>query len=530
MNMHFLNSEKGYSLFKGEAGYTTYVDKTLMVNAVYQYARKTKKHICVTRPRRFGKTTVANMIAAFFDKSTASKSKLLFEAMAIGKLKNRSEKQDPSLCWSKQGKLNVIRINMIDLIDDEIKSYRNFRYSLNRWLKEDLHEAYPSISLKNMKTPEILEKTGDEFIFVIDEWDAIFEARFMREEDKQDYLLFLKDLLNRDYVHFAYMTGILPIAMRTCDSPLNMFHEFSSFEDSQFYPYFGLTEQEITDLMQRQGFTKPSLSDLSSWYDGYVREDGIHVFNPMSVAKALGDKKCHSNWTTTGPMNEIKDIIQRNVQDIREDVIRMVGGETLHVKLGGFSIEKPEATTKDEILSAMVVYGFLSYSQGKLCIPNHELMLKFQQALASNAMGLRQTLDESTKLLEATLARDGKQVARLIEELHDDKIPFFQYSNENSLACVVTVGYLAALDKYKITREDKAGKGYVDFVFEPITKGDIPIILELKYNHSAKNALKCIHEKGYIKRFKNDKQVLLTGINYSSRTKKHTCLMELVEQ
>ena len=229
-------------------------------------------------------------------------------------------------------------------------------------------------------------------------------------------------------------------------------------------------------------------------------------------------------------MNEIKDIIQRNVQDIREAVIRMVGGETLHVKLGGFYIEKPEVTTRDEILSAMVVYGFLSYSQGKLCIPNHELMLKFQQALASNAMGLRQTLDESTKLLEATLARDGKQVARLIEELHDDKIPFFQYSNENSLACVVTVGYLAALDKYKITREDKAGKGYVDFVFEPIAKGDIPIILELKYNHSAKNALKCIHEKGYIKRFKNDKQVLLTGINYSSRTKKHTCLMELVEQ
>lgn len=189
-----------------------------------------------------------------------------------------------------------------------------------------------------------------------------------------------------------------------------------------------------------------------------------------------------------------------------------------------------KVSTRDEILSAMVVYGFLTYNEQKLSIPNHELMLKFQEALASKELGLKQPLDDSKKLLEATLERRHSEVAALIEELHDEKIPFFTYNDENSLACVVALGYISALDSYRISREDKAGKGYVDFLFEPLKKGDTAIILELKHNRSAKNALKCIHEKEYIKRLKDYKKVLLVGINYSEKTKKHTCLTELVEQ
>ena len=89
------------------------------------------------------------------------------------------------------------------------------------------------------------------------------------------------------------------------------------------------------------------------------------------------------------------------------------------------------------------------------------------------------------------------------------------------------MGYLAALDKYRVVREDKAGKGYADFTFEPRTRRDIPIILELKYNRSANNALKCIREKDYIARFRDYPSVLLVGINYSEKTKKHTCKTEM---
>ena len=532
--MNFLNSGTGYALFAYEAEKKAYVDKSLLIHEVCRYAVETNRYICVTRPRRFGKSVAANMLAAFFDGSTAQESRLLFEKMEIGRLKETQEKEwesghDASLCWPQQGRHKVIRINMIDLMTDREKTYQDFCNTLNRQMTEDLREAYPDLPIAGESIPELLLKTGDRFIFVIDEWDAVFEAPFMTDADRRSYILFLKALLkDKKYVHLAYMTGILPIAKYTSGSPLNMFREFTVFQDAKFYPYFGLTEEEISRLMQRKGMGKPAIEDLSAWYDGYIREDGTHVFNPSSVSTALGEGVCRNNWTGTGPMNEVRDIIQRNVRDLREDVLRMAGGESLEIQLSGFSVEKTEVSTRDEILSAMVVYGFLNYYDGKIRIPNHELMLKFQQALAYEPMGLKQTLEESKKLLDATLQRDHREVARLVEELHDEKIPFFKYNDENSLACVVTVGYLAALDRYRVSREDKAGKGYVDFLFDPIRKGDLPIILELKYNRSAKNALKCIHERDYISRFKNHGRVLLVGINYSERTKKHTCLTEIV--
>ena len=334
--MNFLNNGAGYTLFFDESSTDTYVDKSLLINEVYQYSRRIKKYICITRPRRFGKSFAANMIAAFFDGSTAEERLDLFQ--------------------------------------------------------------------------------------------------------------------NR----------ILPIAKYTSGLPLNMFYEFSAFEDAKFYPYFGLTDEEISYLMRSKGFNRPAPDELSAWYDGYIREDGVHIYNPASVSKALGEGVCKNNWTGTGPMNEIRDIIEKNVLDLREDIIRMAGGEELEIRLKGFSAEKSRISTRDEILSAMVVYGFLSYNRGKLSIPNHELLLKFQEALASEPMGLKQTIEESMKLLRAVLERDHGEAASLIEELQDDKIPFFNYNDENSLACVVTVGFLAALDTYRISREEKAGKGYVD--------------------------------------------------------------------
>lgn len=536
--MNFLNSQTGYALFEYEARKKAYVDKTMLIDTVYRYARETNKYICITRPRRFGKSTAANMIAAFFEAGTAEESRKLFSGLEIGSLKEAQEEahrkdENLPLCWTEQGKHSVIRINMIDLLVPEVQSYQDFYETLHRQMMSDIVSLYPGLAIgETTSMSEALNATGDKFIFVIDEWDAVFEMCFMTEKDKEQYILFLKALLkDKKYVHFAYMTGILPISKYSSGSPLNMFKEFNAFGDSIFYPWFGLTRAEIQALMQKKGYARPSIEDLEFWYDGYIRSyDGVHVFNPASVSEALAEGMCQSHWTGTGPMNEVRDLIQRNVKDLREDIIRMVGGETLDEELTGFSIEKSQVTSRDEILSAMVVYGFLTYHDGELRIPNHELMLKFKEALAAEPMGLNQSLKESRKLVRATLARDHVEIARLLEELHDEKIPFFQYSDENSLACVVSVGYLAALDNYRIMRESKAGKGYADFVFEPFRKTDTAIILELKYNHSAENALRCIHERGYIKRFKDYRQVLLVGINYSESTKKHTCLTELVEQ
>lgn len=66
---------------------------------------------------------------------------------------------------------------------------------------------------------------------------------------------------------------------------------------------------------------------------------------------------------------------------------------------------------------------------------------------------------------------------------------------------MIRLVYLEARDFYQIEREDKAGIGYVDFIFYPLKKEDDCIILELKVDHSAEEAIQQIKDRGYALRF-----------------------------
>ena len=145
--MNFLNNGAGYELFEYEAQKISYVDKSLLIDAVYRYARRTNRFICVTRPRRFGKSTAANMVAAFFDESTAAESETLFSGLAVGSLKEEQEDAIPS-CWPMQGKGKVIHINMIHLLVPEVQSYQDFYQVLHRQMMDDIKAAYPHLTIK----------------------------------------------------------------------------------------------------------------------------------------------------------------------------------------------------------------------------------------------------------------------------------------------------------------------------------------------------------------------------------------------
>lgn len=112
-----------------------------------------------------------------------------------------------------------------------------------------------------------------------------------------------------------------------------------------------------------------------------------HCPNPRSVSNALTRGVCLNYWTQTGPMNEIADCIEHNVDEVREDIVKLVAGIPVSVRLKGYSASEQQLNTRDEILSAMVVYGFLCYYDGQLKIPNHELMEKYQEILERESFG-----------------------------------------------------------------------------------------------------------------------------------------------
>ena len=221
------------------------------------------------------------------------------------------------------------------------------------------------------------------------------------------------------------------------------------------------------------------------------------MYNPRSVVASLTNNNLGNYWTSAGPY--------------------------------------------DEIFSAMVVYGFLSYENGFVSIPNKELMNKFSDMLMKEpSLGYVNSLARmSSQMLKATLEADTAKMCEILEFAHNSETPLMNYNRESELAAIVNLVYLSARDFYRIEREDRAGTGYVDFIFYPETdrKAD-GIILELKVDHTPEEALRQIKEKKYAMKFegkagenpKYSGRVLGVGIAYDRKTKAHTCRVEILRK
>ena len=157
-------------------------------------------------------------------------------------------------------------------------------------------------------------------------------------------------------------------------------------------------------------------------------------------------------------------------------------------------------------------------------------MKEFEKALRDESFGyVSEIIDNSRKMLKATVNEDSKTVERILHEIHNSEIPILQYNDENSLSCVLTLAYLSARDTYRVEREEKTGKGYADFTFHPRRKADKAFIVELKKDENVDVALKQIREKEYVQKFKSDnKEVLAVAICYDSKLKEHSCKIESI--
>lgn len=534
----YLNSITPYTLYKSESLSPYFVDKTLMLSELFPYVSAGNRHICITRPRRFGKTIMANMISSFFQK--ASDSSDVFDSLAISQV-------DDYRRYKNQ--YNVIRIDFSKM-PRNCDSYTQYIERIEALLIEDVKEAFPQVKINEADAVgDVLESVfvqcGEKFIFVLDEWDFIFHRDFINEIDKEKYVAFLSNLLkDRPYVVLSYMTGILPIAKYSSGSELNMFAEFTMVNSPMFGEYFGFTDDEVDDLYRRyivecdrqhkeKSVTRKGLRD---WYNGYYTKSGERVYNPRSVVFALQFNNLANYWTSSGPYDEIYYYIRNNISDVRDDLALMISGESVTAKIQEYAATSMNLSTRDEIYSAMVVYGFLSYLNGKVCIPNRELMEKFDELLVKNeSLGYVYRLaKESEKMLKATLAGDTLTMERILEFAHNTEVPLLSYNHETELSAIVNLVYLAARDSYRVEREDKAGTGYVDFIFYPYDATADCIILELKVDHTPDEAIAQIIDKKYALKFMPKLagqkiytgRILAVGIGYWKESKKHSCKVE----
>lgn len=549
----YLNSKTPFQLFGDEAASAYFVDKSQMLQELIPlvdsgegilqengWCGKGNRYICVTRPRRFGKTLMASMIASFFGKGKDSRA--LFEKLKVG----TDKRFDAHI-----NKHNVIYISF-NQIPDECSGYGQYISRIKRILRDDLKKAFPNTEISHDDAvwdilTQIYETEDDaRFIFVLDEWDYIFHRDFADGRDKAAFVDFLSNLLKgKGYVELVYMTGILPIAKQSSGSELNMFCEYTMAAEEKYSEYFGFTEEEVDQLFERYLRQNPdnrhvTREGLRLWYDGYYTKSGERVYNPRSVVFSLMNNNLASYWTSSGPYDEVFYYIEKDVSQVRESLALMISGIPVPAKVREYASTSTNLTTKDEIFSAMVVYGFLNYENGYVSIPNKELMDKFADMVEKeSSLGyVHRLAKESGRMLRATKNGDTKTMAEILEYAHNTESPLLYYNNEAELAAVVRLVYLEARDSYRIEREDKAGIGYVDFIFYPVKKADDCIILELKVDQTAGEAIQQIKDRQYALKFQGKLgeqppytgRILAVGIGYDKKDKRHSCAVEVLRK
>lgn len=376
----FLNSIMPFEDYSSIAQTRYFVDKTPLLEEIMSAVTTNgQKYFCITRPRRFGKSVMVNMVSAFFGKAVDGNR--LFHKLKIAQSQYYQEHIN---------KYHVIHIDFSKMPRD-CRCYEEYIGRIQDGINMDLIEEYAGLNLSinnavwdNLQV--VFEQNREKFVFVMDEWDAIFHKSFISENDTKNYLDFLQNLLKgQSYVKFAYMTGVLPVAKYSSGSELNMFLEYDMATKRKFSEYFGFLDDEVDCLYEiyRENTKEPFIGreELRDWYDGYYMAKGERMYNPRSIVCALTDNELANYWTSSGPYDEIFYYIRNNIEDIRDDLVLMIAGEGIETGIQNYAAVSMALDTKEEVYSAMVVYGLLTYHNGKAFIPNQELMHQFNKLL-----------------------------------------------------------------------------------------------------------------------------------------------------
>ena len=513
----------------GNAGFQScrngeYVDKSGLISIVNGTLFTERRFSCVTRCRRFGKSMAAKMLNAYYDQSCDSRS--LFADLQIA--------QDASF----EQHLNKYPVIYLDLSDFVTRfKTADIVGRIDAELRADIAKAYPEVETEADDDLmallfRIADRRQQQFIFIIDEWDAICREFAPGTEAMDRYVGWLRRMfkggLTLQTFAGVYMTGILPIKKYKTESALNNFQEYSMVTPRRMAGYFGFRKTEVKALAEKYGM---DFDELEKWYDGYQIGNERSIFNPNSVMQAIDNGYCTSFWASTGAYDAVARYIQMNYEGLKDDIIAMLAGGRCYVDPTGFQNDMSVVRSKDDVLTVLIHLGYLSYDwrANECYIPNREVTGEMVNAVKdTNWNHVAAALEQSRRLLQATLAGDEAAVARGVDAAHDEHTSILSYNDENSLACVLSLAYYYAGNDYIVHRELATGKGFADLVLIPRKNVTSPaIVIELKYHQAVDTAIAQIKRREYpAKVAQYVGNLLLVGISYDRETKQHACRIE----
>ncbi len=520
----FVNPDN--SAFQVALNSEIYIDKTELLSYTNKMMDTNNALICNSRPRRFGKSITADMLTAYYSKGCDSFS--MFEGKKIS---------SDDKFYQHLNKYNVIHFD-VQWCRISAKSATATVSYIEKTIIQELGDVYPNIVSSSVTSlPDMLDiinnKTGQKFIIIIDEWDALIREEVQNTAVQEEYINLLRGLFKgtqpTKFLHLAYLTGILPIKKIKTQSALNNFDEFTMLDSSILSPYMGFTEEEVNGLCETYHI---DYKEVKSWYDGYLLSD-IHIYNPKAVVSLMMRGDFQSYWSQTGTYESILPLINMDFDGLKAAIIRMISGEAIKVEVSSFQNDMVTFEDMDDVLTLLIHLGYLAYDRTSQTafIPNEEIRSEFVKATKRRKWNeLTELQIKSEELVKATLDMDCEFVADAIERFHSEYSSVIMYHNEISLSSVLSIAYLSAMQYYfKPVRELPTGRGFADLVFLPKKEySHLPVLLiELKWDVSAKTAIRQIKEKKYIESIPSySSNILLVGISYQKKNKTHRCVIE----
>ena len=523
----------GTYLNPGNSGFveildTGYIDKTGMIELINKRINKLNKLICVSRPRRFGKSIAAQMLCAYYDCTCDSHT--LFDSKKV----SATDQYEDHI-----NKYNVLYLDIAGFVADLKRRNGNIQGVANEIaeaVRLELISEFAELNQHEKLSQCMLgyiSLTKKKFVFIIDEWDAVIREAKNDASTQEAYLNLLRDWFkNGNFkvkaVAAAYMTGILPIKKDGSESAVSDFDEYSVLAAEEYAPYAGFTEDEVKMLCEQYGM---DFYKAKEWYDGYVFGSCQSVYNPYSVMQAMKRKAFRSYWRKTSKAESLKTYVGMNMDDLQDKIMRLIAGEPVEVYTDDFENDFETFNSSDDVLTLMIHLGYLVYDvdTSMARIPNEELRIEFKRLLnrPSNKR-LADLVRDSERLLKDTLNGNETAVVESIKRVRDTNYAPMYYNNEQSLRYVIKFAYIVCVDYYLKVEELPSGHGIADVVFIPKRDTSLPaMIVELKWNEAADSAIEQIKDRNYPAVLNGyGGELVLVGINYDQKTNDHSCKIE----
>jgi hypothetical protein len=499
-----------------------YVDKT---GLIYKLTH-TYRTVFLSRPRRFGKSLLADTMACYFEAQ-----KELFKGLAMEQLETE---------WTKYP---VLRFNFGDVKGFNMYELkRTIEQQLKRY--EKIYGADPLDTTPSTRFSGLIERayeqTGQQVVILIDEYDApLLEVLMMPEmlDEVRNYMrnFYSRIKTNYRYIHFAFMTGISTFSQLGMFSELNNLRNITN--DNEYASICGITLPELKEnfrygirkFAEQESCTPEEMVEkLREQYDGYhFTKSMVDVFNPYSLLNAFTDCELNSYWFQTGTPTLAINMLKAHKEDW---VFNMENIEALPpMSQEDFSTPLENATDPIPVLYQA---GYLTiksydreYNNYVLGVPNTEVRI----GLMKNLIPIYSSLSakdaaNTAKNVSVALSKGDYECAMGFIQSFLSGIPFLPGDREVLGDVVKCEAYYHKVFYVIVAMLNNGARGQVrlalgvpDIVIE--TRKYIYVI-ELKINSTPQVALRQLEEMNYALPFAMDgRELVKLGVNFSTEAR-----------